>query len=68
MNYNIVSDQLGLPDWGSPTYLQRYKNSIEFAAAGQMEPLPLTETALVNMNAFSIVVINFTPRSAPRRP
>jgi hypothetical protein len=60
LNDSIVSDRLDLPEWGTSTLLQRYKNSIERSALGQLTDIMLDRTALENMNppAYSFVVLN----------
>jgi hypothetical protein len=67
MSYNVVSDNLGLPEWGNPTLLQRYKNSIKKSAEGTLTELMLDESQLLDMNAYPITVYYNPPWNGPIR-
>ena len=57
MNCNVVSDNLGLPEWSTPTLLQRYKNAIKRAAEGTLTPLKLKESELQGYYQFQVYYV-----------
>ena len=65
MSYNVVSDNLGLPEWSNATLLQRYKNSIKRSAEGTLTDLMLEESQLQAMNAYAITVYYNPPWNRP---
>ena len=54
MSYNVVSDNLALPEWSTPPLLDRYKAAIARSAAGTLTDLKLNETDLQGMYSFQV--------------
>jgi hypothetical protein len=68
MSYNVVSDNLGLPEWSTQALMDRYKNAIQRSAEGTLTELKLLESQLQAMNAYSFQVYFNPPWRGPSRP